>query len=103
MTLSKLKILGTPYFRGYNLLLALFIGLLGAVIFSGCSQGGTSSGISTAASSATSSNTVASPTSGQASNSPKIQVVTAENFWGSLAAQLGGERVSVTNIINNPD
>jgi zinc/manganese transport system substrate-binding protein len=31
-----------------------------------------------------------------------INVVAAENFWGSLAAQLGGSRVKVTNIINKP-
>jgi zinc/manganese transport system substrate-binding protein len=32
-----------------------------------------------------------------------ISVVAAENFWGSLAAQLGGSHVKVTSIINNPD
>lgn len=32
-----------------------------------------------------------------------IQVVAAENFWGSIAGQLGGERVRVTSIISNPD
>jgi zinc/manganese transport system substrate-binding protein len=32
-----------------------------------------------------------------------IQVVAAENFWGSIAAQLGGRQVKVTNIIDNPD
>jgi zinc/manganese transport system substrate-binding protein len=32
-----------------------------------------------------------------------IQVVAAENFWGSIAAQLGGDRVEVTSIIVNPD
>ncbi|MFF7991991.1 metal ABC transporter solute-binding protein, Zn/Mn family [Kitasatospora xanthocidica] len=32
-----------------------------------------------------------------------IQVVAAENFWGSIADQLGGEHVKVTNIISNPD
>jgi zinc/manganese transport system substrate-binding protein len=32
-----------------------------------------------------------------------INVVAAENFWGSLAQQLGGSHVKVTNIINNPD
>jgi zinc/manganese transport system substrate-binding protein len=32
-----------------------------------------------------------------------INVVAAENFWGSLAAQLGGSHVHVTSIINNPD
>jgi zinc/manganese transport system substrate-binding protein len=32
-----------------------------------------------------------------------IQVVAAENFWGSIASQLGGSHVKVTSIINNPD
>jgi zinc/manganese transport system substrate-binding protein len=32
----------------------------------------------------------------------QIQVVAAENFWGSIAAQLGGSRVQVTSIIDNP-
>ncbi|MFJ1735680.1 metal ABC transporter solute-binding protein, Zn/Mn family [Streptomyces sp. NPDC088254] len=27
----------------------------------------------------------------------------AENFWGSIAEQLGGDRVKVTSIIDNPD
>ena len=31
-----------------------------------------------------------------------IRVVAAENFWGSLAAQLGGDHVRVSNIITNP-
>jgi zinc/manganese transport system substrate-binding protein len=33
----------------------------------------------------------------------KITVVAAENFWGSIASQLGGEHASVTSIITNPD
>ncbi|GAA2801034.1 metal ABC transporter solute-binding protein [Kitasatospora paracochleata] len=32
-----------------------------------------------------------------------VQVVAAENFWGSIAAQLGGEHAKVGNIINSPD
>jgi zinc/manganese transport system substrate-binding protein len=43
--------------------------------------------------------TATTPTAG----STVINVVAAENFWGSLAEQLGGSRVKVTNIINNPD
>jgi zinc/manganese transport system substrate-binding protein len=31
-----------------------------------------------------------------------LQVVAAENFWGSIAAQLGGDRVHVTSLITNP-
>ena len=38
----------------------------------------------------------ARPVSGQ------IQVAAAENFWGSIATQLGGDRVHVTSIITNP-
>ena len=32
-----------------------------------------------------------------------VQVVAAENFWGSIAAQLGGSHARVTSIITNPD
>jgi zinc/manganese transport system substrate-binding protein len=32
----------------------------------------------------------------------KIVVVAAENFWGSIAAQLGGTKVAETSIISNP-
>ena len=32
-----------------------------------------------------------------------IRVVAAENFWGSIAAQLGGPHVEVTSIIDSPD
>jgi zinc/manganese transport system substrate-binding protein len=31
-----------------------------------------------------------------------IQVIAAENFWGSIAAQLGGARVHVVSVISNP-
>ena len=38
-------------------------------------------------------------------NSPgkPIQVVAGENFWGSLASQLGGTRVNVTSIVSDPN
>jgi zinc/manganese transport system substrate-binding protein len=36
------------------------------------------------------------------SSSGKLQVVAAEDFWGSIAAQLGGDRVEVRSIITNP-
>jgi zinc/manganese transport system substrate-binding protein len=32
-----------------------------------------------------------------------VSVVAAENFWGSLAAQLGGDHAKVTSIIDSPD
>jgi len=31
-----------------------------------------------------------------------VQVVAAENFWGSIAAQIGGDHATVTSIISNP-
>jgi zinc/manganese transport system substrate-binding protein len=40
---------------------------------------------------------------GSSAGSAVINVVAAENFWGSLAEQLGGSHVKVTSIINNPD
>jgi zinc/manganese transport system substrate-binding protein len=33
----------------------------------------------------------------------RLQVVAAENVWGSIASQLGGDKVSVKSIIDNPD
>jgi zinc/manganese transport system substrate-binding protein len=40
--------------------------------------------------------------SSASSSGGKLQVVAAENFWGSLAAQLGGDRVKVTSIVHSP-
>jgi zinc/manganese transport system substrate-binding protein len=49
----------------------------------------------------------AASSAGGSSSSPAggktIKVVAAENFWGSIASQLGGSHVKVTSIINNPD
>lgn len=38
----------------------------------------------------------------QAANG-KIAVVAAENFYGGVAQAIGGDRVAVTSILNNPD
>jgi zinc/manganese transport system substrate-binding protein len=38
-----------------------------------------------------------------ASGSGKLEVVAAENFWGSIATQIGGLHAHVTSIIVNPD
>src|SRR6266699_1223572 len=40
---------------------------------------------------------------GPAGSSRVIQVVAAENFWGSIAAQVGGRHVRVVSIITNPN
>jgi zinc/manganese transport system substrate-binding protein len=36
-------------------------------------------------------------------SSGQLNVVAGENFWGSIATQLGGNRVRVTSIIDNPN
>jgi zinc/manganese transport system substrate-binding protein len=36
-------------------------------------------------------------------SSSALQVVAAENFWGSVVSQLGGSHVHVTSIISSPD
>jgi len=33
----------------------------------------------------------------------KLGVVAAENFWGNITAQIGGDTVQVTSIISNPE
>lgn len=49
------------------------------------------------------------PAGGQADTSSKtassgvVQVVAAENFWGSLAVQLGGTHSNVTSIVTDPN
>lgn len=55
-----------------------------AVTAAGCSTNATSSGSSDG-------------------GTATIRVVAAENFWGSLAGQLGGDHVTVTNIIDSPN
>lgn len=32
----------------------------------------------------------------------RIKVIAAENFWGNLTQQIGGDHVEVTSLINNP-
>ncbi|WP_035844331.1 metal ABC transporter solute-binding protein, Zn/Mn family [Kitasatospora azatica] len=51
--------------------------------------------------------TSATPKAGAATGSSGsgrvLQVTAAENFWGSIAGQLGGDHVKVTSIITSPD
>jgi zinc/manganese transport system substrate-binding protein len=49
---------------------------------------------------------VATSSSGSGASSSagrRVQVVAAENVWGSIAAQLGGEHAEVVSLITNPD
>jgi zinc/manganese transport system substrate-binding protein len=39
----------------------------------------------------------------KAATGDAVRVVAAENFWGSLAAQIGGTRAQVVSIITKPD
>ncbi|HET7912361.1 MAG TPA: zinc ABC transporter substrate-binding protein, partial [Pseudolabrys sp.] len=45
---------------------------------------------------------LAQATPGRAAES-QIAVVAAENFYGDIARRIGGDRVSVVSIMNNPD
>jgi zinc/manganese transport system substrate-binding protein len=38
-----------------------------------------------------------------ANPSGKLQIVAAENFWGSIASQIGGNDVQVTSIVSDPN
>ncbi|MGA2568723.1 MAG: zinc ABC transporter substrate-binding protein, partial [Pseudolabrys sp.] len=46
--------------------------------------------------------TLAAPPAARAADG-KIAVVAAENFYGDIARQIGGDRVTVVSIMNNPD
>jgi zinc/manganese transport system substrate-binding protein len=37
------------------------------------------------------------------SSSGRLTVIAAENFWGNLASQIGGDHVAVTSLISSPD
>jgi zinc/manganese transport system substrate-binding protein len=45
----------------------------------------------------------ASPAGGAGEAGGVIHVVAAENFWGSIAGQLGGTHVHVRSLVDNPD
>lgn len=64
------------------------------VLLAACASGPGGGGGSTGPSSAS------SPSTGTGTT---IGVVAGENFWGSIAEQIGGDRVTVTSIITDPD
>lgn len=49
-----------------------------------------------------STNSASSSSTGAAAG-PKLVVVSTINAWGSIASQLGGDRVQATSLITNPD
>lgn len=56
-----------------------------------------------AAACSSSSSPNAATTSGSGASGGTLRVVAAENFWGSIATQLGGDHAQVTSIITSPD
>jgi zinc/manganese transport system substrate-binding protein len=75
---------------------AVVVGLCVAALVSGCatSSDTAGSGDTTA---------LAGSTGGNCTGSTPVKVVAAENFWGSIATQLGGKHADVTSIIASPD
>ncbi|GAC1645562.1 MAG: hypothetical protein NVS4B8_17130 [Herpetosiphon sp.] len=64
----------------------------------------TASVTTSAASAATTAASAASSTAPASQPTGKLlQVVASENFWGSIASQLGGTHVSVTSIVSDPN
>lgn len=66
-------------------MLAVVVCALAAAFLAGCDKSGPSA------------------TAGTGTGAGRLRVVAAENFWGSIASQLGGEKVQVSSIIVNPD
>jgi zinc/manganese transport system substrate-binding protein len=66
-------------------MLAVVVCALVAAFLAGCDKSGSSA------------------TAGTGGGGGRLRVVAAENFWGSIARQLGGSRVAVSSIIVNPD
>jgi zinc/manganese transport system substrate-binding protein len=74
----------------------LFVGAL-----MGLTAATTACGATSGASSGSTSTGIAGSAAGGGSRT--IRVVAAENFWGSIAGQLGGSHVLLHSIIDNPD
>ncbi len=80
----------------------LVVGVAAGIIINMKSTTSTSLSTSTGSVSSTSSFTSSSVVT-NSSNSPPIQIVAAENFWGSLVAQLAGVHGNVTSIVTDPN
>jgi zinc/manganese transport system substrate-binding protein len=82
---------------------AMLAPLVLVALLSGC---GSSSSTSKAAAATPSASTTASSTASSGGSSPagggKFTVVAGENFWGSIASQLAGDKATVQSIIVNP-
>jgi len=68
--------------------IAFFIIMVIFIMVAGCTQ----------------SNSVVTPPNSIPNNTTqKIQIVAAENFWGSLVSQIGGSHVQVLSIVSDPN
>jgi zinc/manganese transport system substrate-binding protein len=72
-------------------------GLALAMVVAACGAAGTGNGSANGLAAA-----APGSTSGPA-GSGKLAVVAGENFWGDIAAQIGGDEVAVTSIISDPN
>ncbi|SDM80383.1 metal ABC transporter solute-binding protein, Zn/Mn family [Actinacidiphila guanduensis] len=88
--------LSRPQARTKRIAALATVGVLAASALAACSTSSDSSGSS-------GSGTSGKPAAASSGSGQQIQVVAAENFWGSIASQLGGSHVKVTSIIDNPD
>jgi zinc/manganese transport system substrate-binding protein len=83
---------GNKYIRiGLAVVVVAIIAVVGVALYGG--NGHTAPQASTSIPTSNSTN----------SSAPQIQVVAAENFWGSLMQQLGGNRINVTSIVTDPN
>ncbi len=79
--------------------LGIALGLaLAGLLLAGCGGNDTAGGTG---SSGAPSNSV--PSSSAAATSTPIGVVAVENFWGDITRQIGGEHVTVTSILKDPN
>ncbi|MFJ5302653.1 metal ABC transporter solute-binding protein, Zn/Mn family [Streptomyces sp. NPDC088350] len=81
---------GIPISRPARLIAGALTAVAALAATSGCST-------------ASSDNTADAADAGSTTAGRTIKVVAAENFWGSIAAQLGGAHAQVKSIINNPN
>lgn len=86
----------TPHHLRLSLILglgSLMAGLV-ATLFAACGSSGNNASSSTGTRSLSSTAGVSTKT---------LQVVAGENFWGSIAAQLGGTHVNVQSVVSDPN
>jgi zinc/manganese transport system substrate-binding protein len=74
------------------------LALLSAIVLTSCATNRSSGGGPSAASDGASASSAGAASSGRV-----VDVVAAENFWGSIAAQVGGIHAHVMSIITNPN